>query len=59
MSNEALKQGLRLKAFSVEKETGAVDLLADEPYNTHLRWAKRGYIDSYTTLASLALPSQD
>jgi hypothetical protein len=47
MRNEALKQGIRLKAISVEKENGSGDLPADEPYNTHLRWARRGYIDAY------------
>ena len=47
MRNEALKQGNRLKAYSVEKESGTGDLLADEPYNTHLRWAKRGYVDAF------------
>ena len=47
MRNESLKQGIRLKAYSVEKESGTGDLLADEPYNTHLRWAKRGYVDAF------------
>ena len=47
MRNEALKQGVRLKAISVEKENGSGDLLADEPYNTHLRWARRGYVDAF------------
>ena len=36
-----------LKTFSVEKDKGTGDLLQDEPYATHLRWAKRGYIDAY------------
>lgn len=44
MRNEALAQGIRLKAIIVEK-----DLLADEPYTTHLRWARRGYVDAYHT----------
>jgi hypothetical protein len=47
MRNEALAQGIRLKAISVEKESGTGDLLADEPYTTHLRWARRGYVDAY------------
>ena len=47
MRNETLAQGIRLKAISVEKSNGSGDLLADEPYATHLRWARRGYIDAY------------
>ena len=47
MRNEALRQGVRLKAISVEKSNGSGDLQEDEPYNTHLRWAKRGYIDAH------------
>jgi hypothetical protein len=44
---EALAQGIRLKVSSVEKESGTGDLLEDEPYNKHLRRAKRGYVDGY------------
>lgn len=47
MRNEALAQGIRLKAYSIEKAKGTGDLLDDEPYTTHLRWARRGYIDAY------------
>ena len=47
MRNEALAQGIRLKAFSVEKSNGTGDLLDDEPYSKHLRWARRGYVDAY------------
>ena len=47
MRNEALAEGIRLKTISVEKESGTGDLMADEPYTTHLRWARRGYIDAY------------
>ena len=47
MRNEALRQGIRLKAISVEKANGTGDLLCDEPYNTHVRWARRGYIDAF------------
>ena len=48
MRNEALREGIRLKAISVQKANGTGDLAADEPYNTHLRWAKRGYyVDAY------------
>ena len=44
---EAPKKKVLLKTFSVEKDKGTGDLLKDEPYSTHLRWAKRGYIDAY------------
>eukprot|EP00435_Cladocopium_sp_Y103_P065381 s228_g27.t1 len=47
MRNEALAQGIRLKAYSVEKMNGTGDLMEDEPYTTHLRWASRGYVDAY------------
>eukprot|EP00435_Cladocopium_sp_Y103_P017117 s3866_g4.t1 len=39
LRNEALNQGIRLKAFSVERESGTGDLLEDEPYSKHLQWA--------------------
>ena len=44
---EASKKKVLLKTYSVEKDKGTGDLLKDEPYSTHLRWAKRGYIDAY------------
>ena len=44
---EASKRKVLLKTFSIEKDKGTGDLLKDEPYGTHLRWAKRGYIDAY------------
>ena len=47
MRNEALRQGIRLKAYSVEKDAGTGDLTEDEPYSTHIRWARRGYVDAY------------
>lgn len=47
MRNEALRQGVRLKAISVEKASGTGDLLHDEPYHTHIRWARRGYVDAF------------
>ena len=47
MRNEALRQGIRLKAYSVEKDAGTGDLTEDEPYATHIRWARRGYVDAY------------
>ena len=47
MLMEAAKQKVLLKTFSIEKNKGTGDLLQDEPYATHLRCAKRGYIDAY------------
>ena len=44
---EAADRKVLLKTYSVEKDKGTGDLLKDEPYSTHLRWAKRGYIDAY------------
>jgi len=44
---EASKRKVLLKTFSIEKDKGTGDLLMDEPYGTHLRWAKRGYIDAF------------
>ena len=44
---EASKRKVLLKTISVEKDKGTGDLLKDEPYGTHLRWAKRGYIDAF------------
>ena len=47
MADEAEAHGVKLKIVSVEKESGTGDLLATEPYSTHLLWAKRGLIDVY------------
>eukprot|EP00435_Cladocopium_sp_Y103_P072956 s218_g41.t2 len=47
LRNEALNQGIRLKAFSVERDSGTGGLLEDEPYSKHLQWARNGYIDIY------------
>jgi hypothetical protein len=47
MRGEAARRGIKLKVVSVEKEAGTGNLLDPEPYNTHLRWAARGYIDAY------------
>ena len=47
LRNEALAKGIHLKVLSVEKENGTGDFWADEPYNKHLHWAKRGYVDGY------------
>lgn len=37
--NEAAPQNIEVKTVSVEKAKGD-DLLADQPYTTHLRWVK-------------------
>ena len=47
MAKEAEAQGIQLRIVSVEKDAGSGDLLASEPYSTHLLWAKRGLIDAY------------
>ena len=47
MEREAEKEGIALKVVSVEKDSGTGDLLAAEPYSTHMLWAKRGLIDAY------------
>lgn len=47
MKAHAQSAGLRLKVFSVERESGSGDLLEDKPYGDHLLWAKRGHIDAY------------
>eukprot|EP00435_Cladocopium_sp_Y103_P030830 s1995_g7.t1 len=47
MQREARNYGIKLKAYSVEKESGSGDLLADRPYQDHLLWARRGHIDAY------------
>ena len=44
---EAIRQGIKIKVISVEKESGSGDLASTEPYTTHLRWARRGYVDGY------------
>eukprot|EP00435_Cladocopium_sp_Y103_P009539 s1894_g2.t1 len=44
---EAIRQGILLKVIGVEKESGSGDLLQNEPYATHLRWARRGYVDGF------------
>ena len=44
---EAEKEGLKIKCISCEKATGTGNLLDDEPYATHLRWALKGYVDAY------------
>ena len=38
---------MKIKCISVEKDAGTGDLLQDEPYSTHLDWARKGYIDAY------------
>ena len=42
----AKKKGLNVEVIAVEKDWGD-DLCADEPYNTHLRWAQEGLIDGF------------
>ena len=42
----AAKRGLNVEVIAAEKDWGQ-DLCLDEPYNTHLRWAKEGLIDGY------------
>lgn len=44
---EAIRQGIRKKVISVEKLNGTGHLAATEPYTTHVRWARRGYVDGY------------
>ena len=44
---EAEYQSLKVKLVSVERDAGSGDLLLDEPFNTHLQWAQRGYVDGY------------
>ena len=36
-----------VKIYSVEKDNDSGDLLADQPYRDHLRWAETGQIDGY------------
>ena len=47
MEDEAAIRGIKLKVVSVELMAGTGDLTADEPYKTHLSWAKAGRIDAY------------
>ena len=47
MKAHAETAGLRLKIFSVERDSGTGDLLEDKPFEDHLLWAKRGHIDAY------------
>ena len=42
----AKKRNLNVEVIAVEKDWGD-DLCADEPYNTHLRWAREGLIDGF------------
>ena len=42
----AAKRGLNVEVIAAEKDWGQ-DLCMDEPYNTHLKWAKEGLIDGY------------
>ena len=42
----AKKKGLNVEVISAERDWGQ-DLCADEPYNTHLRWAREGLIDGF------------
>ena len=42
----AKKKGLIVEVIAAEKDWGD-DLCADEPYNSHLRWAREGLIDGY------------
>ena len=42
----AKKKGLNVEVISAERDWGH-DLCADEPYNTHLRWAREGLIDGF------------
>ena len=42
----AKKRGLNVEVISAERDWGQ-DLCADEPYNTHLRWAREGLIDGF------------
>ena len=42
----AKKRNLKVEVISTEKDWGE-DLCADEPYNTHLQWAREGLIDGY------------
>eukprot|EP00435_Cladocopium_sp_Y103_P027802 s143_g6.t2 len=47
VKEDAAAKGIRMKCIGVEKATGTGNLLADEPYATHMRWAERGYIDAF------------
>ena len=47
MAAEAERKGIRLKIYSVEKDKGTGNLLEDQPYGLHLRWAMNGNIDAY------------
>eukprot|EP00435_Cladocopium_sp_Y103_P018977 s4373_g4.t1 len=47
VKEDALAKGIKLKCIGIEKATGAGNLLADEPYATHMQWAERGYIDAF------------
>ena len=50
----AKKAGLDVEVISAEKDWGQ-DLCADEPFNTHLKWAQEGMIDGYHS----GLPTHD
>ena len=43
----AKARGVIVKVYSIEKESGSGDLLEDQPYRQHLRWAEAGHIDGY------------
>ena len=44
---EAEKEKVKIKCISCEKSKGTGNLLENEPYSTHLRWARKGYVDAY------------
>ena len=41
------QQSKRKLKRSCEKSKGTDNLLENEPYSTHLRWARKGYVDAY------------
>lgn len=47
IKEEAVRQNVRVKTVSVDREEGSGDLAEDEPYNSHLSWAQKGLIDGY------------
>eukprot|EP00435_Cladocopium_sp_Y103_P027534 s576_g6.t2 len=47
IKEDAASKGIRVKCIGVEKASGTGNLLADEPYATHFKWAEKGYIDAF------------
>lgn len=57
INEEAVRQKIKVKTVSVDKEAGSGDLAEDEPYNQHLDWARRGF--PCTTYSRLRCRAQD